>query len=79
MPMRVEPMKTIFDSLPNRVKAGLRSIGRESSPETEKWLTEPIPALDHKSIQRVISDFEDGESRVVAYCNSVKGRFFSFG
>ena len=76
MSMNTEIKKQAFESLPNRVKAGLKSIHREPSKETELWLHEAIPALGNKSIVQILDDSEDGEARVVAYCNAVKGKFF---
>ena len=76
MPMSTEIKKGNFDSLPSRVKAGLLSIDREPSMETELFLKETIPALNDKSILQTLSDTEDGAERVVAYCNTVKGKFF---
>ena len=74
--MNTEIMKQVFENLPNRVKAGLKSIHRNPGPETELWLHEPIPALGDKSIVQVLADAEDGEAAIIAYCNAVKGKFF---
>jgi uncharacterized protein (DUF2384 family) len=65
----------VFEKLPNRVKAALRSIDKNGGPETEIWLQEPIPALGGKSIIDVLAE-PDGERAVVLYCNTVKGKLF---
>jgi hypothetical protein len=75
MSMSTEIKQQVFETLPNRVKAGLRSIDREPSPETELFLNEAIPALGGKSITQVLKE-ADGETKVVLYCNTVKGKFF---
>ncbi len=76
MPMSTEAKTNLYDSLPSRVRAALKSIDRGPGPETDVWLQEVIPALGNRSIMQVLAGFEDGESRIVAYCNTVKGKFF---
>lgn len=75
MSMSTDIKQQVFETLPNRVKVGLKSIHREPSPETELWLKEAIPALGGKSIIQVLNE-TNGEAKVVAYCNTVKGKFF---
>lgn len=73
--MSTEIKQPVFETLPNRVKVGLRSIHRWPSLETELFLNEAIPALGGKSIIHVLNE-TDGEAKVVAYCTAVKGKFF---
>jgi len=76
MPMKTELQSQKFEALPNRVKAALEKIERGPGPQTEKWLSEPIPALGGKSVLETLAASPDGELEVVAYCNAVQSRFF---
>ena len=60
-----------FDDLPNHIKVWLRETGQ---PNLERWVQEPIPALNDRSILEVASEL-DGEPRLAQFCMRIKCGF----
>ena len=63
------PKYRSFEDLPNHVRL---QVERWGEPDVKKWVLQPIPALDHRSVVETMN-LPDGETKVLEFFRDLRG------